>query len=268
MIELPRKQYTLDPSSPQGTVSSLPTSGVDLDLLYEVPERQRVLIVDDEADTVYLLKEILRAAGFDVIGASGFHEALKKAKDIPPDIILLDLMMPEMDGWETYRFLRQMTKAPVIVVSAKATKEEVVDGLQRGVDDYVVKPFYNAEVIARVKTVLRRSESPEQIRRLFFPDVELAINLSTKQVSIRNQGSHLTSREFSILVLMAKEAPGVISYETIAKEVWGEDTPNARKRIKYLIYLLRQKLEENPDHPRLIVNVEGVGYKLQTEPDQ
>ncbi len=241
------------------------STGVDLDLLYGAPERQRVLIIDDEPDTVFLLKEILRSAGFDVIGALGFNEALKKVADLPPDIILLDLMMPDIDGWETYKYLRQMTKAPVIIVSAKASKDDVVDGLQRGVDDYVTKPFYNAEVVARVRAVLRRSDTSEQIRRLFFPEIQLVINLDTKQVSVQNRMIHLTSREFAILVILAKHAPGIVNYETIAKEVWGEDTANARKRIKYLIYLLRRKLEENPDRPRLIMNIEGVGYQLQTE---
>jgi DNA-binding response OmpR family regulator len=256
-----------EPGSREGGQATSPqsTTGVDLDLLYGAPERQRVLIIDDEPDTVFLLKEILRGAGFDVIGAMNFNEALKKVADIPPDIILLDLMMPEVDGWETYKYLRQMTKVPVIVVSAKASKEEVVDGLQRGVDDYVTKPFYNAEVVARVRAVLRRADTGEQVRRLFFPAVQLVINLDTKQVSIQNRMIHLTSREFSILVILARHAPSIVNYETIAKEVWGEDTPNARKRIKYLIYLLRRKLEDDPDHPRLILNIEGVGYQLQTE---
>ena len=203
-------------------------------------------------------------AGFDVIGASNASEALKKCADIPPDIILLDLMMPEMDGWQTFEYLREMTAAPVIIVSAKGSKEDIVQGLQVGVDDYVTKPFFNAEVIARVKAVLRRSKAPEHKTTLVFPSIPLIINLETMEVSIRNRPVHLTIKEFAVLAVLAKHAPKTVHYETLANEVWGEDSPLARKRLKYLIYLLRRKLEKDPANPALILNNEAYGYKLQT----
>ncbi len=239
-------------------------SGVDLDMIYGIPNRQRVLIIDDDPDMVLLLKEILRGAGFDVVGALGCNEALKKCSDLSPHVILLDLMMPDIDGWQTYRYIREMTNAPVIVVSAKNTKDDIVMGLQGGVDDYVTKPFYNAEVIARVNTVLRRVKTSEVTTRFVFPDPDLVLNLDNQEVTIRNQSVHLTAREFAILAILAKQAPKNVSYETIAREVWGEDTPNTRKRIKYLIYLLRRKLEKDPGNPSLIINNEAFGYKLNT----
>ncbi|MEN4100864.1 MAG: response regulator, partial [Anaerolineaceae bacterium] len=119
------------------------SAGIDLD---EVDaDRQRVLVVEDEMDTIFLLKQILRIAGFNVMSASSGQEALKKIIDHKPDLVLLDLMMPEMDGWETLAHLSQMTDVPVIIVSAISAKSEIVRGLTTGVDDYVTKPFYNAE---------------------------------------------------------------------------------------------------------------------------
>jgi DNA-binding response OmpR family regulator len=238
--------------------------GLDLDAIYQGPARQRILIVDDDLDTLFLLKEIMRNAGFDVIGASSANEALKKCADIPPDIILLDLMMPDTDGWQTFAYLREMTAAPVIIVSAKSTKDDIVQGLQVGVDDYVTKPFFNAEVVARVNAVLRRARTPEHKTTLVFPGIPLVVNLETMEVSIRNRLIHLTIKEFAVLSVLAKQAPKTVHYETLAKEVWGEDTPLARKRLKYLIYLLRRKLEKDPANPLIIVNNEAYGYKLQT----
>ncbi|MCL4561085.1 MAG: response regulator transcription factor [Chloroflexi bacterium] len=239
--------------------------GIDLDLIYGMPTRQRVLIVDDDPDTVELLKEVLRMGGFDVIGALGCGEALKKCTTLAPNLILLDLMMPDIDGWQTFRYLREMTEAPVIIVSAKDRKEDVVKGLQIGVDDYVTKPFFNAEVIARVNTVLRRVKTATTTNQYVFPDAELVINLENQEVAIRNKPVHMTVREFSVLAVLAKQAPRNVSYETIANEVWGEDSENTRKRIKYLIYLLRRKLEKDPSHPTLILNNEAFGYKLNTK---
>ncbi len=259
---------SIDPFKTQIVSSSAQDSlnrGIDLDLIYSMPTRQRVLIIDDDPDTVQLLKEVLRTGGFDVVGASGCGEALKKCTTLAPNIILLDLMMPEIDGWQTFHYLREMTEAPVIVVSAKNSKDDVVKGLQIGVDDYVTKPFFNAEVIARINTVLRRVKSSTTTNQYVFPEAELVINLENQEVSIRNKPVHMTVREFSVLAVLAKQAPRNVNYETIANEVWGEDSENTRKRIKYLIYLLRRKLEQDPGHPTLILNNEAFGYKLNTK---
>lgn len=247
---------------PESGRSSSP--GMDLDMIYESPSRQKVLIVDDDLDTQQLLKEILRIAGYDVMGAGNASEAVRKVMDIPPDIILLDLMMPDTDGWQTYQYLRELTNAPVIIVSAKANKEDVVQGLQIGVDDYVTKPFFNDEVIARVKAVLRRAKATEQKTTLIFPHISLMVNLETQEVTIRNLPVHLTSKEFAILSVLARNAPKNVPYEVLSKELWGEDSPQVRKRLKYLIYLLRRKLEKDPANPVLVINNEAIGYRLQT----
>jgi DNA-binding response OmpR family regulator len=242
--------------------------GLDLDMVFDAPYRPRVLIVDDDPDTVFMLKLVLRQAGFDVTGAYTSDQALNKVTNSNPDIILLDLMMPEIDGWMTYDYLRQVTDAPVMIVSALTNKDIVVRGLQLGAEDYVTKPFFNAEVVARVQNIVRRSATKQATRKtLNFPAVELTIDLESREVAIRGTAVHLTAKEFAIFELLARQAPRMVRYQDMALKVWGVDTPDVRKSIKYLIYLLRRKLEVEPSRPTLILNSEKLGYKLQTEGD-
>ena len=239
--------------------------GIDLDEL-DISQRKRVLVVEDELDTVFLLKQILRMAGFNVLSATTGREALLKAAEQEPDLVLLDLMMPEMDGWEILDHLRQMIeKVPVIIVSAKSSKDDVVKGLAAGADDYISKPFHNAELSERVKAVLRRATKPRELSRLVFPDIEMDLDLNMQEVTIKGESMRLTPKEFDILSLLAKHSPAIVSYESIADNVWGEDSPEIRRRIKYLIYLLRRKFENIKADPDLILNIDRLGYKLQTE---
>ncbi|MEA4907712.1 MAG: response regulator transcription factor [Anaerolineaceae bacterium] len=237
---------------------------MDLDELSSNP-RSKVLLIDDEYDTVQLLKAILRMAGFDVISAMNGAEALKKLASYQPDLILLDLMMPTMGGWETFDYIRQMSSVPVIVISALGEKEKIVEGLQKGVDDYIGKPFYNEEVIARIDAVLRRTGKTQQVNRLVFPKIDLTIDLSTQEVLLNGQSIYLTSKVFSLLAILARSAPSVVTYEAIATAVWGKDSEKARKHTKFLIYLLRHKFDEATPGQELIINVDRLGYKLQTE---
>ena len=241
--------------------------GIDLDQI-ESLERQRVMVVEDEVDTIFLLKQIFRIAGFNVVSAMDGEEALKKIVKYEPDMVLLDIMMPEMDGWETLKYIRQMTEVPVMFISALGRKQDVVRGLQAGVDDYVTKPFHSEELIERVRAVLRRTQKPKEISRFVFPQVDLVIDQTNQEVVFGEHTISLTQREFAVLAVLAKHAPAIVSYETIASEVWGEDetdSANARKRTKYLVYLLRQKFNEVDPENKLIVNVDRLGYKLDTE---
>lgn len=225
-------------------------------------ENQRALIIDDDPDTVNLLKIIIHNAGMEVDSAYSGWEALQKCADIQPHIILLDLMMPGMDGWETYRGLRKMTDAPVIIISAISRKEQVVKGLQMGFDDYLVKPFVAQELIARIQAVLRRAAISKPITTRVFPTIGLVINFQTCEVTLSGQTIALTPKEFSTLAILARMAPRIVKYEEISKEIWGEDFPQGRRRVKYLIHALRRKLEDDPSRPKLILNREGLGYKL------
>jgi DNA-binding response OmpR family regulator len=244
--------------------SATTQKGVDLDTIKAKPFTQRALIVDDDPDTVDLIKIIFRNAGMDVVGAFSGIEALQKCSDVRPNVILLDLMMPGMDGWETYDRLRGMTDVPVIVVSADTKKENVVRGLNLGFDDYVTKPFFPAELVARVNTAMRRGRinEPDSIKK--FSEINLSIDFDSHEVRLNGQPVHLSPREFAVLEVLTLKAPRMVRYEEIASEVWGSDSIKIRNRIKYLVYLLRQKIEDDPNAPKLIVNREGLGYQLRT----
>ena len=245
--------------------STVAKKGIDLDMFTVKPSAQRALIVDDDPDTVDLIKIIFRNAGMDVVGAFSGNEALKKCADLQPNVILLDLMMPGMDGWETFKGLRKMTDAPVIVVSADTKKEHVVEGLYLGFDDYVTKPFFPPELIARVHTVLRRIKNSQPVKARVFPEIGLSLDIETNDVTLNNKPVQLTPREFAVLAVLANKAPRMVRYEEIAEAIWDDDNFKIRNRIKYLIYLLRQKMEQDPNDPRLILNREGLGYQLNIE---
>jgi DNA-binding response OmpR family regulator len=240
-------------------------AGIDLDALKENPPRDRALIVDDDPAMVNLLKYTLRTAGMDVMGALDGSEALQKCIDLQPDIVLLDLMMPQMDGWETLQKLRQITKVPVLIVSAKDSKEDIVRGLEIGADDYLPKPFNPQELLARIQAVMRRAavEAPES--KKLFAQGDLLIDFEMREVTRSGRLIELSPKEFSVLEVLTKRAPKPVSYEELAESVWGKDQPKIRERIKWVIFRLRQKLEQDPTTPRLILNRAGMGYQLNPE---
>jgi DNA-binding response OmpR family regulator len=240
--------------------------GLDLDDIQARTSTKRALIIDDDPDSVDLIKLIMRNAGLDVFGAFNGPEALAKCANLHPNIILLDLMMAGMNGWETYESIRKMTDVPVIVVSAITKKEEVVKGLQLGFDDYVTKPFFPPELVARVKTVLRRVGEPKPVTVRVLPEIGLSIDSETHEVILNEQVIPLTPREFAVLDVLVRKAPRMVRYEEIAAEIWNGDGSKIRNRIKYLVYLLRKKLEKDPNDPKIILNREGLGYMLNIEP--
>jgi len=241
--------------------------GVDLDNLIS-NNQKRVLVVDDEPDTIMLLKHLLIQHGFNVSGALSGMECLKKFEEISPDVILLDIMMPEMDGMETLRELRKISHVPVIIVSAMDQKSQIVSALESGVDDYITKPFNNAEVIARINAVLRRAAPTVEKDLVSFPKVGLEVNLTTYEVVYKNRHMELTGKMFEVFSLLAKNAPKVVTYEEISETVWGENSVPVRNRLKYLVYLLRQEFQNVDASLNLIENIDRLGYKLVTEPYQ
>jgi DNA-binding response OmpR family regulator len=242
-----------------------PTPGLDLDAVQEMGNQRVVLVVEDDPDTLNLLKLTLRRAGMNVVGAMDGKQAIRKWIESNPNIVLLDLMMPEMDGWETLDHLRSITDAPIIILSALTQNENIVRGLRGGADDYVSKPFQSEEVVARVEAALRRAGPQRPVSKLVLPEHDLSIDLDTHQVSLQGNQIELTPREFAVLAALASRHPKPVSYETIADEVWGEDSDKIRERIKWIVYLLRQKVEQDPSKPNLILNKVRFGYQLASE---
>ena len=239
--------------------------GIDLDMVKESHKRLTAMIIDDEPETVRMMKFILMEAGMDVIGANSGLDAIDICPHTQPDVILLDLMMPEMDGYETFRYLRNITNAPVLIVSAKSQKEEVVKGLVFGADDYLTKPFYPDELVARVNNIVKRSKYVKPIAAYSFPNIKLTIDIESREVNLRGTTFLLPRVEFEVLLVLAKYAPKIVTKEVIAHEVWGEDSDKIQKRIKYFVHIIRRKLEIDPHAPRIIISREGLGYRLDTD---
>lgn len=245
------------------SLSSAP--GIDLDQLGLEEDRRKVLIIDDEPQSIFLLKSILMKAGFDVLGAFSGEEAIQKCVQVNPDVILLDLMMPDMDGWETYRHLREVSEAPVIIISALDSKDLVVRGIEGGAEDYLTKPFHSAELVARINRLFVRNRQDQPARSLYFPKVDMRLDLDTCEVRLRGKMIYLPGKAFEVLAVLARNAPRMVTNEAIATEVWGADNSRTQNRIKHLIFILRQNLEETPSDPLLIINRGGMGYRLATE---
>jgi DNA-binding response OmpR family regulator len=238
--------------------------GVDLDQM-NPGDRPRILLIDDEPDNILLMKQIFQMTGFDVSGALSGKEALSKIRDVKPSLIILDIMMPELDGWQTYQQLRKVSDLPVIVVSAARQVEFVIKALQMGMDDYITKPFNQAELVARVNTILRRTGKVKLNNRLGFSQIELVLDLDSQEIIYKGEHIQLTGRMFEVLLLLAKNAPRVMTYEEITTEIWAEKSVSAHNRLKYLVYLLRQEFLRIDEHHPVIKNVDRVGYKLVTE---
>jgi DNA-binding response OmpR family regulator len=248
------------------TTPTLNLVGSDLDLSSTQP-RQRVLVIDDDPDFITMTKLILVQAGFDVAGALGCNAALEKCSEVNPDLILLDLMMPEIDGFETYKRLAQVTEAPVIVITASGDRSNAVRSLEAGIQDYISKPFYNAEMVARIQAVLRRSKTIQEEAFSIFPDVGLLVKFDSHEVFLHDRFIQLVPREFALLSILAKNAPKPVHYDAITQHMWGEDNSKNRSHLKNIVFSLRQKLEEVPTNPQLLINYRSLGYQLVTKPD-
>jgi two-component system KDP operon response regulator KdpE len=248
-----------------GANAPLQASGLDLDTVQELGGQRVVLVVEDDPDTLNLLKLTLRRAGMNVVGALNGQQAIRKWMETNPNIVLLDMMMPEMDGWETLSQLRAITDAPIIILSAMSQKADIVRGLRAGADDYMPKPFAGDEVVARVEAALRRAGPKEPVSKLVFPSLGLSLDLETRQLTFRDKQLDLTPREFAVLEILAKNHPKPVPYQVLAQEVWGEDNDKIRERIKWIVYLLRQKIEKDPSQPKLILNKTRYGYQLAGE---
>ncbi len=226
----------------------------------------RVLVVDDDPDVAKILKATLTSEGFDVVVAQDALSALRAAYESHPDAILLDVMMPEMDGFEACRRLREMTDVPIIFVTAKGTIKDIVRGLSIGADDYVVKPFDRAELISRLTACLRRSgERTAEESDFLFPASSIMLDCDRHELVIGNQTVYLTPKEFEVLRFLTRHAGKVLSTDAILTRVWGPEWIGEPDLVKQYIYRLRQKIEPDPGSPQYLHTVRGEGYYFDAE---
>ena len=223
----------------------------------------RVLVVDDDPDVRTLITDLLADEGFKCEAADTADVAMARLREHPADVVLLDVSMPSMSGLDLMSEIRKHSEVPIIFVTGKGGETDRVLGLRMGADDYVVKPFSSAELVARIHSVLRRAHrEPTGEQRLEFDD--LSIDLQTREVELRGDVIDTTAKEFDLLVFLAQAPRRVFSREQILKAVWDssgswQDAATVTEHVRRL----RKKIEANPDEPRWLRTVRGVGYRFE-----
>ena len=226
---------------------------------------ERLLIVEDELPMRTALQDVLQSEGYRVLNAQDGESGLRRAMEEKPDLILLDIMMPKLDGYAVCAELRRLSNpVPILMLTAKGQVEDRVIGLDAGADDYLVKPFSTEELLARVRALLRRTRrSGQTATKLRLGEAE--IDLVRQTATRRRKAVHLTAKEFAMLRLMAENPGEPVTRERFLDAVWGYTAFPTTRTVDNHIASLRKKLEADPDHPRWIQTVHGVGYRI--EPD-
>jgi two-component system KDP operon response regulator KdpE len=220
-----------------------------------------VLVVDDEAPVRRFLRAALAAHGYRVLEAGGVAEAERLAPGHNPDVYLLDLGLPDGDGVDLARRIREWSRAPIIVLSARGREEDKVNALDAGADDYLTKPFGVNELLARLRVALRHAQTaPEQ--RQVLEAGPLRVDLARREVTVEGREVHLTPTEYRVLSLLAQHAGKVLTHRQILREVWGPNATEAHY-VRVQMAELRKKIEADPARPRLLVTEAGVGYRLR-----
>ena len=220
---------------------------------------ESILIVDDEEDIRILLSELLRRAGYRVYEASNGQEALRQLFASPPSLVMLDVAMPEMDGWTTLSRIREVSDVPVVMVTARGEELERVRGLQSGADDYVTKPFGRQELLARVEALLRRTKSREPVRE-HYADSFLEIDYPNRAVKVKGEDVKLTPLEFRLLTAFVDNPNQVLSRDQLLELVWGDRRGVLAEQVKIYVGYLRKKLGVAEDEGP-IQTVRGFGYR-------
>jgi two-component system, OmpR family, response regulator len=223
----------------------------------------KILIVEDDANLMEALKYNLHKEKYEVITAVDGIEALDKARAEKPDLILLDIMLPQINGFEVCRILRKETSVPIIMLTARDDEIDKVVGLDLGADDYVTKPFSMRELLARIRAMIRRSDTQDQNLRptLKFGDVE--VDISHHIISRAGVGLNLTPKEFELLAFLTKNKGLVFNRDQLLEKVWGYDYAGDTRTVDVHVRWLREKIEINPDEPKHLITVRGIGYKLE-----
>jgi DNA-binding response OmpR family regulator len=226
----------------------------------------RVLVVEDEPRMLDFIRVSLHRHGFIVLEAYDGAEALRRMRDDPPDVVLLDLYLPDMDGFEVLKQIRETSTVPIIVVTVRAHEEEKIRGLELGADDYVTKPFSPGELMARIKAVLRRAEWGALRNGLVTVDDRLQIDFDEREVIVDGKRIALRPTEFRLLYHLLQNAGRTLPFETILARVWGPDYRDETHYVHLYITYLRKKIEPDPSNPRYILTKRGYGYSFRPVP--
>jgi DNA-binding response OmpR family regulator len=223
---------------------------------------QTILLVDDDESLRQVISQYLAQEGYRVISAGSGAEALKLFYSERPGAVLLDLMMPGMDGWEVCARLRELSDAPILLVTARTSQEDKLRGFRLGIDDYLSKPFSLAELAARLQAVLSRSRKTDTEPDRVLTWHELRMDLGKRQVWCDGKAVLLTPTEFRMLEILIRKQGSVVADEELRQEIWGSERPVDSSAVRRYVWLLRQKIEVDPANPVRVLAVRGAGYRL------
>lgn len=223
----------------------------------------RVLVVDDESRMINFIRMNLELEGFQVIEAGNGLEALDMLRRHIPDLIILDVMMPQLDGFETLRMLREFSNVPVIMLTAKGEEEDKVRGLELGADDYITKPFGAREMVSRAKAVLRRINSvSEPSEAILSIDDRLSVDFNKREVIVEGEHIKLRPTEYRLLYHLIENAGWTVPHEQLLAKVWGYEYRDETHYVRLYVNYLREKVEEDPSNPKYILTERGIGYRF------
>jgi two-component system KDP operon response regulator KdpE len=225
-----------------------------------------VLVIDDEAPMRRFLRVSLESNGYRFLEATSGHDGLAQAAQRNPDLVLLDLGLPDLDGIDVTARLREWAKMPIIVISARGQEEDKVRALDAGADDYLTKPFGVNELLARIRVALRHAQGAHGPASPLIEIGGLKLDLDRREVFVEGKQVHLTPIEYKLLALLAKHAGKVLTHRQILKEVWGPNQSEHTHYVRVHLAELRKKIEANPARPTFIVTEPGVGYRLRDRP--
>jgi len=228
---------------------------------------KKILVVDDDAALVRLFDQILTGKGYEMLKASNGQEALRLFFAHKPDLVLLDIVMPVMDGWQTCSRIRDLSDVPIIMLTGQQKNEDdVVRGLDYGADDYLLKPVGSKELLARVRAILRRAELPPALdveKRVTYTDDYLAVDIAERKVMVNGKRVKLTPIEFRLLALLVENAGHILTHQRLLEKVWGWEYADDLDYVRIYISHLRRKIESESAKPRYILTEPGVGYYFQ-----
>jgi len=226
-------------------------------------DKGRLLFVEDDTDLVKALELYFSRGGWEVLVAKNGLEGLQKLYDERPNVVILDIAMPKMDGWEVCRRIRELSDVPILILTARVQEDERVKGLKLGADDYVIKPFSLKELEARVEAVLRRARAAKpQKTGILFANQELVIDADRLMVTREGKHLDLTPTELRLLLLLAENVGRVLTHRQILEKIWGAEYADDLDYVKLFIYRLRRKIEGDPENPIYILSERGIGYRF------
>ena len=228
-----------------------------------MPDAIRILSIEDESEIRKFLRSTLGANGMIVIEAETGREGLQKVTTQSPDVILLDLGLPDMDGMDIIRQVREWGRTPIIVLSARGQERDKIEALELGADDYLTKPFAAGELVARIKVALRHAQRPQGDAPVVYEYDNLLIDTGSRRVRLDGEDVHLTPIEYKLLSVLARNSGRVLTHSVLLKEVWGKHRPDSQTYLRIHTQHLREKLKDDALNPRFIVTEPGIGYRLK-----